>query len=296
MNAIFKHRGKSGTRLRAIRSVGVMALVLLLAIPSFARAEASPWAEAEVRALQAMEAQPPEWRQAHAAFAEAAGLGSMRAKSYLGWLHEHGHGVERDPHEAARWYAEVAGSGVPEFAVKLGWMYLGGAAGSDPVRAEQWFRLAIDAGHLPANVALASVFIADAVGGLAVERVNEACELLERALDGGERIAAFFLARLHVEGIGGHPVRPVQGAHYTRIAAEDGHAQMQGWLALMHLKGDGVPVDRSKAAFWAALAAGSDDPLGRTLHEALARELTADERKAVMERTLLWALDRSGRS
>ncbi len=281
------------------RIAGSAALALALAAPIISYAGESPAANparaaAESRALRLMESDPPDWAAARAEFLRAAELGSVRAKSYLGWMHEHGRGVPQDLLEAARWYVKVAGAGVPEFAVKLGWMHLGGAFGpADQAGAERWFRQAIDRGHLPANVALASVMIADALGGIAVERVYEARRLLERAIEGGERIAAFFLARIYVEGVGGHPVHADPGAYYTRIAAEDGHAQMQGWLGLMHLKGDGVPVDRMEAAFWAALAAGGGDPLGRELHEALARELSAEERKAVMDRSLMWALDRS---
>jgi uncharacterized protein len=282
-----------------VRRLALLALTLLVSVSALGQtgrtATGVPaWAASEAAALRLIEAESPDWISARAQLLRAAELGSVRAKSYLGWMSENGHGIEVDPQAAARWYAEVADAGVHEFAIKLGWMYLG-VIGPDREAAERWFRHAIDAGHLPANVALASVLIADALGGLATERVFEARSLLEAALDGGERVAAFFLARLYVEGVGGHPVMADLGARYTRIAAEDGHAQMQGWLALMHLKGDGVAIDRMEAAFWAAVAAGNGDPLGRKLHEALAAELSADERKAVMNRSLLWAFDQQDR-
>ena len=285
---------------RLVLRIAVFCLVAL--VPASATvagapeaAAPAPWVDSEREALRLIEADPPDWTGAHEAFGQAATLGSIRAQSYLGWMYEHGHGVEANAHEAARRYAEVARAGGHEFALKLGWMYLGTTLGPDREQAEHWFGQAIEAGYLPANVALASLLVADALGGVGVERVGEARGLLEYALARGERLAAFFLARLYVEGIGGHPVEPVLAARYTRLAAEDGHAQMQGWLALMHLKGDGVAVDRLEAAFWAALAAGAGDPLGRELHRVLAAELSEPERKAVMERTLLWALDQPER-
>ena len=243
-------------------------------------------------ALSRLHGATPDWDGARAGFEQAAALGSARAASYLGWIYEHGHGVERDHRQAAHWYARVARAGVPDFAVKLGWMYMGGGQlPADRQRAEAWFGEAVAAGHLPANVALASVLIADAQGGIAPHRVHEARALLDTALEGELRLAAFFLARLYVEGIGGHPQDEALGLRYTRMSAEDGQALMQGRLAQWYLEGRGVPVDPLEAAFWAALAAAGEDPLGRSLHAELGQRLTDAERQAVLERTMRWALE-----
>lgn len=43
------------------------------------------------------------------------------------------------------------------------------------------------------------------------DRVDEARDLLETALEGELNTTALFLARLYVEGVGGHPVDPVYG-------------------------------------------------------------------------------------
>ncbi|WP_181358911.1 tetratricopeptide repeat protein [Pseudothauera lacus] len=272
-----------------------LALCVIVLLPHGAPAHAGDGgaAEHEARAHQAMNLEPPDWVLAREQFEHAAAGGSARAASYLGWMYENGHGVPPDHRLAAQWYERTARAGVPDYAVKLGWMYMGGSQlPADRERAEYWFGEAITAGHLPANIALASVLIADALGGLAPERVFEARPLLEQALDGGLPLAAFFLARLYVEGIGGHPRDEVLGARYTRISAEDGQALMQGWLARMYLTGSGVPEDRQEAAFWAALAAAGDDPLGRQLHAALSQELDDDSRRAVLERTMRWVLQR----
>jgi len=254
--------------------------------------EAATVARLETAAHGYMAQDPPDWRAAHAGFALAAELGSVRAKSYIGWLYEHGHGVEADHETAAHWYTQVAEAGVHDYAVKLGWMYMGSSSLTpNREKAEYWFGRAIAADYLAANIALASVLIADALGGKAEDRVFEARSLLEVALEGGERLAALFLARLYVEGVGGHPIENELGAKYTRMSAEDGHAQMQGWLAQMHLQGRGVPADRLEAAFWAALAAAGDDPLGRRLHAELSESLSAEERRTVLERTFRWALE-----
>lgn len=273
------------------------ALLMFASAPAAQSADIEPpWAEVENEAHDLMATDPPRWSEARRAFEAAAALGSSQASSYLGWMYENGHGVAVDQTEAVRWYAKVANAGVHEYAVKLGWMYLGNAVGPDRAVAEGWFRRAIAAEHLPANVALASVLIADALGGKAVERISEARQLLETALAGDERLAAFFLARIYIEGIGGHPRDDDLAAGYARIGADDGHPQMQGWLALMYLRGQGVEVNPMESAFWAALAAAGGDPLGRQLHQAFEGELSADDRKLVLERTFRWAVAQQERS
>lgn len=247
----------------------------------------------EARAHELMSLDPPDWKGARGLFEEAAALGSLPAASHLGWMHEQGMGVETDHELAAQWYQRVAEGGVQDYALKLGWMYLGSSRlAPDRARAEYWFGRALEAGHLPANIALASVLIADAVGGVGVERMDEARGMLETALAGDLPLAAFFLARLYVEGMGGHPTDPVVGARYTRISAENGQPLMQGWLARMYLEGAGVEADRSEAAFWAALAAAGGDPLGRELHATLTGSMSDEERQALMTRTMRWALER----
>lgn len=248
--------------------------------------------DAEARAHAYLAQSPPDWAAARAAFEAAAEGGSPSAMSYLGWLHEQGHGTPRDGAKAAEWYARAANAGAHTFAVKLGWMYLGGnGVPRDRALAERWFLQAIEAGHAPARLAWASVLLADALGEQESERVYEARALLESALDDGLTLAAYFLARLYIEGIGGHPVDDDMAAHYTRIGAEDGHARMQGWLALMYTDGRAGEPDLLTAAKWANLAAANGDEFGEQLRVALEAELTPAEIDAVRQRALAWALE-----
>ncbi|MFU8896906.1 MAG: tetratricopeptide repeat protein [Gammaproteobacteria bacterium] len=248
--------------------------------------------DAEARAHEYLAQSPPDWAAARAAFEAAAEAGSPSAMSYLGWLHEQGHGTPRDGARAAEWYARAANAGAHAFAVKLGWMYLGGdGVPRDRALAERWFLQAIEAGHVPARLAWASVLIADALGEQESEHVGEARALLESALEDGLTLAAYFLARLYIEGIGGHPVDDDMAIHYTRIGAQDGHARMQGWLAQMYMEGRGADQDLLTAAKWANLAAANGDNLGQQLRVALEADLTPAEIDAVRQRALAWALE-----
>jgi uncharacterized protein len=248
-------------------------------------------AEAQAHALMALD--PPDWDSARAAFEAAAAAGSPTAMSHLGWMYEEGHGVARDGDLAVHWYSRAARAGAHDFAMKVGWMYLAGdGVNRDRDKAEYWFSQAIEAGHAPARTAWASVLIADALGGRETERVFEARSLLEEALDQGQLLASYFLARLYIEGIGGHPVEDGMAAHYTRIGAEDGHAQMQGWLAFMYYNGQGVGADLVTAAKWANLAAAEGDPLGNQLRLVLDEQLEPDQIQEARRRAVEWALAR----
>jgi uncharacterized protein len=244
----------------------------------------------EARAHAAMAADPPDWEAARAAFLAAAEAGSPTAMSHLGWIYEEGHGVPPDGAQAAGWYARAANAGALEYAVKLGWMYLiGESVPRDRALAEAWFKAAIDAGYSPARIAWASVLIADAQGGAPAGNVEEARVLLERALDDGYPTAAFFLARIYLEGPGGHPMDEERAAHFTRIGAEAGNAQMQSWLAFMHVQGRGVAQDYLAAAVWANLAAAGGDSFGEQLLQLLEAQLSPEETAAARQAAADWA-------
>jgi TPR repeat protein len=271
----------------------LLAAGLMLAGCSAAPApEAAATAPAEARAHTHMTADPPEWDAARAAFLEAAEQGSPTAMSYLGWMYEEGHGVAVDGERAAHWYARAARAGAHDYAMKLGWMYLGGqGVAQDRAQADDWFGFAIEAGHVPAHVAYASVLISDALGGREPARVFEARTLLETALAHDYRLAAQFLARLHMEGIGGHPVDPARAAHYAHISAHEGNAQMQGWLAYLYAEGEGVDRDPVIAAKWANLAAAGGDGLGNSLRLELEAALSPEQAQAARELAVRWALE-----
>jgi uncharacterized protein len=249
--------------------------------------------DAEARAHAAMALEPPDWVAARQGFLKAAERGSTTAMSYLGWLYEKGLGVERDGARAAEWYGKAALAGAHDFSVKLGWMYLSGdGVPRDRGAAEAWFGRGIEAGHSPARIAWASVLIADALGGKYPDKVFEARELLLVALDDGYTVASFFLARLYIEGIGGHPVDDGLAARYTRIGADTGNAQMQGWLAFMYLEGRGVDEDPISAAMWANLAAAGGDSLGEQIRQALEGSLAPEEIHEARQRAVAWAMSR----
>jgi TPR repeat protein len=233
-----------------------------------------------------------DWGVLRFQFESAAAEGSSVAMGYLGWMHEEGVGVPIDVAQAVYWYEKAARAGELHFAQKLGWMYLAGQGlAADRSMAEKWFRYAMDRDHAPAYVGWASVLIADALGGRQDVPIATARALLLEGLAKGEATASYFLARLYLEGIGGHPLDPAEGAYFAAIGAEAGNTQLQGWLAYLYVEGEGVPQDWVEAAKWANLAAAGGDRFGDGLRRWLESEmLTPEDRMEARQRAIDWAL------
>ncbi|MCG5514627.1 MULTISPECIES: tetratricopeptide repeat protein [unclassified Ectothiorhodospira] len=298
------HRPGSADRMlcaAGLKTLAGLVLTALLYLPVglWAQESPKPWSEQagdgmsvaqmEAEAQAHLQETPPNYPQAHLWFEQAANQGSPQAAAYLGWLYEHGHGVEPDPSLAIAWYAQAVETGAHRYTLHLGWMHLNGELiPVDRVASEAWFRRGIKADYAPARVALASVWIADATGGLEPHRTLEAETLLHEAHEQGEPNAVYFLARLYLEGIGDVEADPDQAFHFTHQGAQAGHPTLQAWLSELYLQGRGVEASRVKAAKWASLSAAAGDPVGTQMLQLLQHELDAEVLEAGREQALAW--------
>lgn len=262
----------------------LLLLCFAMAGPLYATSAMHP---AELTAHQQAEA--GNWDAARQSFAEAAEQGSPTAMAWLGLIHEEGREVEASDAMAAIWYTRAVEAGADHLALKLGWLYLSSSTIRDQARAEQWFRYGMAQGDLSAHVALASVLIADALGGKNVERVHQAREWLLTAHAGGQPVAKLFLTRLYLEGIGGHPLDYAKAYFYASLGAEEGHPQMQGWLAQIYMDGLGRDRDAIAAAKWAMLAAIGGDPLGSGVYAKLELTLGEAQLAEARQQAIAWA-------
>ncbi|MFW5454236.1 tetratricopeptide repeat protein [Thioalkalivibrio sulfidiphilus] len=264
----------------------ILILLLTLGLALNAQAEALPWSEQaaagrDAKALESMahahlDQETPDPTQAALWLESAAKAGSGSAMAHLAWLHAEGLGVKKDGGQAVYWYEQAVDAGEVQHTLSLGWAYLRGElVPRDRAQSEDWFRKGIEADYPQARIALASVLIADAFGGQAPERALEAEALLQPALEAEPQLVSYFLARLYVEGIGDVERDMTRGFAYTRMAAELGHAQMQGWLGRMYADGDGVEADPAEALKWASLAAAGGDIFGNRIRLEL--EATLDD-------------------
>ncbi|MFN2348295.1 MAG: tetratricopeptide repeat protein [Thioalkalivibrio sp.] len=275
-------------------------LILLFTLSTVFAAEPPPsWSEQEAQGRDAddmlfiarrhMETDPPDEKETRYWLQEAAGAGSADAMGMLGVMHAEGLGVEEDAEQAAHWFTRAVEAGAREYTLQLGWLHLHGhGVPRSRERAEHWFRQGIEADLHPARVALASLLITDAHEGRSPGRVKEAQALLTEALDGDVIVASFLLASIHIEGVGDIQPDPVKAVHYTRMGADKGHAQMQGWLSVFYAGGKGVEQDVVEAMKWSILAAAEGDPLGNQLRIQLQAELDETQLKEARERAVEW--------
>lgn len=308
-----RHRGATGvspgpnrgdSRCRGLSWVGLGLTVLLagpvVAEPSDPRpspaidAVESRTAPSDVEAAGAGTAvpdgTPEDWEARY-----QAGALDVTAVEQIGRYYELGApGRAPDPAEALRWYTRAATPEAPHNMLRVAWMHL--SANGVPVdraAAERWMQRAIAVEYWPAFTGLASVLIADAMSGRATERMPEAIDLLERAQRGGFVMAAYFLARVYLEGLGGVEVDDALGARYAEWGADHGHAQLQGWTAFLYLEGRGVEADEVAALKWASLAAAQGDTFGGQIREYLERTLDQDAIDAGRSAAVAWAVERA---
>ncbi len=267
----------------------LFALLLLLAAP-LAAEPAAALHPGEREAQRLLSAPEPDWVAIRAAFAEAAEAGSPTAMAYLGWIHEMGHGVEVSHPLAVIWYTRAVEAGADHLALKLAWLHLAGQPSvQDRALAERWFQAALAQGDPNAPVAYASVLLGEARQGREVERVGEAHELLRAAHAAGHEVAVFFLAGLYIEGVGEIAPDARKALEYTRIGAEQGHPQMQGWLAWIYHEGRGTEADPIEAAKWALLGTAGGDPEAHRLLSQLRETLSEAQMGQARDRARAWA-------
>jgi uncharacterized protein len=246
--------------------------------------------EQRAEAEKHLQNEPPDLVQARLWLESAAENGSIEAMGAVGWLYEQGLGVEPDPERALQYYADAYAAGENEYGMRLGWMYIQGF-GVDPdrTRGEQWFRRVIEErDDSQARLALASVLITDAMANSQPDPAPEAIALLARALEDGISMAAYYLARIYMDGLGTVAADPARAVHFTQLGAEAGHPQMQTWMAILHGRGEVLALDLVEALKWASLAASGGDPNGEQIRRELEARLERDELTEARRRALQW--------
>ena len=282
------------------QSLRLTILLCLLLLTPLAGAGALPWSEQaaagqDADALEAtahahLDQGTPDLEQAALWLRASAEAGSGSAMAHLAYLHAEGLGVQQDGPRAIEWYERAVDAGELQHTLSIGWTYMRGElVPQDSAQAKRWFRRGIEADFTPARIALASVLIADAYGGKNPERALEAEALLGPALEQEPLLASYFLARLYVEGIGDVEHDARRGYEFTRVAAQLGHAQMQGWLGRMYANGEGVEADEAEALKWASLSAAAGDPYGNGIRQQLEAQMTPQEIEDGRARAVDWA-------
>ncbi len=259
--------------------------------------EAAAELEAEEQRLEAekhLQREPPDLVEARRWLEAAADSGSVEAMGAVGWLYEQGLGVEPDAQKALEYYTNAYEAGENEYGLRIGWMFIQGL-GVEPDRAtgEEWFRRVIEERDDSAGrLALASLMVSDAMTNVRPERGTQARDLLVEALEDGVTEAAFYLAQMYMEGVGNLAADAAGAVHYTRVGAEAGLPEMQAWLAMLHARGELVPLDLVEAHKWATLAASGGHQSGEQMRHEIANHLSESELIEARRRALEWISER----
>lgn len=156
----------------------------------------------------------------------------------------------RDYAQAFLLLAPLAEQGVHEAEYVLGEMYRKGAGVvADRGEALVWLTRAAEAGHVPAQIALAQLYEAEGEG----QDQQRALQWLRRAAESGEAEACFHLGLHHIRTEAHRDF--AEAAHWMRRAAAQGHAEAQYFLARLLLDGRGLPADEAEARSWFQQAA-----------------------------------------
>lgn len=130
-------------------AVVALSLILLMLFQTLGRTQVgdtlSPQQSAYVDALETYNA--GSHSEAHDLFLNLAQQGNVDAKSMLGVVYFHGHGVIQDKVKAAIWFYQAARAGRPAAQLVLGKLYLvGDGVIADREEAGFWLSLSYDRG------------------------------------------------------------------------------------------------------------------------------------------------------
>ncbi|HJV76664.1 MAG TPA: SEL1-like repeat protein [Noviherbaspirillum sp.] len=227
------------TRLTQFKLRTISACVLTLAFfasPSYAGYDEGLKASAKGDYATAMN----EWRP-------LAESGHADAQARLGDLYVAGHGVNRDPIQAAIWYRKAAEQGNVHAQTKFAFLnFVGNEVPKDLAQAAKWLQLAAGHGDSEAQglLGLAHRF------GIGVPKDEAQAEKwLQLAADQGDVDGLFFLGDFYASGSG--PRRDIDQAISLFIrSANKGNVLAQDRLGRMYSKGEGVKQDYVEAAGW----------------------------------------------
>lgn len=169
------------------------------------------------------------------------------AEGSLGWMYEHGKGVDRNLRKARQWYTKAAEHGNAYGQSVLGWMYAKGVGvARNSARAVEWFRKSSEQGLADAQNNLGVMYRnGDGVG----QDPEQAVEWFRLAANQGLAVAQNNLGDMYRHGEGVERDAEQAFSWYLK-AAEQGFSDAKFKLSAMYANGEGVRKSRKKARFW----------------------------------------------
>ncbi|HWA92746.1 MAG TPA: hypothetical protein VG889_22120 [Rhizomicrobium sp.] len=167
--------------------------------------------------------------------------GNPKAETIVGLKYLNGEGVAVNEAQAAKWLERAAEAGEPVAQYRLGYLYeRGKGVAADPAKATHWYQAAAMQGNRKAMHNLAVAY----AGGTGIKQDYS------------------------------------EAARWFSKAAGLGLADSQFNLAVLYERGQGVPQSLLDAYKWYAIAAAGGDAESKSRIDALATQLSADDKSA----------------
>ncbi len=185
-------------------------------------------------------------------FLLAAEEGDGEAQSLIGVFYRHGKGVEQNSEKAFYWSKLAAEQGDAFAQSQLGELYEEGeGVKQDYLEARKWFLKAAEQGEVDGQLSLARFYMN---GNGVPEDYQEAATWYRKAAEQGDAYAQNELGELYEEGKGVNQDY-IEARKWFLKAAEQGDMDAQFSLGLLYNDGNGVPKDYAEASNWFEKAA-----------------------------------------
>jgi len=176
-----------------------------------------------------------EYEKAFSLYKKAAEAGYAPAQHNLGYMYQHGEGVEENDVEAVKWYRKAVEQGLAVAQYSLGYMYDNGeGVEENDVEAVKWYRKAVEQGLAVAQSQLGYMY---QFGEGVEENDVEAVKWYRKAAEQGLAVAQYNLGYMYDNGEGVEE-SDTEAVKWYRNAAAQGQDD-----AKRRLEDMGLPVE-----------------------------------------------------
>ena len=178
--------------------------------------------------------------------------GNSQAQAILGLMYDNGHGVNKDPTEAFKWYLKAAEQGIPVVQHDVGVKYFQGmGVAQNYQEAAKWWEQAANAGLSDSQFNLGLMYYRGL--GMKID-YPKAAELFRKAADQGHGLAQYSMAVMYAFGQG-MDKDYTEALKWFRKSAAQGVPQAQFNLGVFYENGYGLDKDMNIARQWYKSAA-----------------------------------------
>ena len=188
-------------------------------------------------------------------------------------------------------FRPLAEKGDPASEAALGHLLMQNCTGlQDKQEGLDWLAKGADGGDVEAALELGSIYM-NGQDGVALDD-NKAFALISKAAAAGLMVAETDLGYMYIHGRG-VPIDKYQGMTWSVKGGERGSPAALSYIASAYFKGDGLPQNLDKAAFYATVAYRRGNAAQRVafkplLDDEISRQMSGPDIKEAVEHAVKW--------